>query len=336
MTCGLDWRARTLGTGALVLLIGLAGWGAAGHRAITLTALDQLPSAAPDWLREESTRRQIAFQSNEPDRWRGVGTKIMKQENNPNHYLDAEYLPEGMTLETMPELRYEFVARLVEARIATEGEGDRIEFDSEKVGLLPYAIAEHYAKLVSSFSTLRVLEAIDDPARADQLAAARANAIREMGQLSHFVADAAQPLHTTMHFNGWRGDNPEGFTTSQGFHADIDSRVVEHHALNVEGLRPYKRTVPTVAPHDAFAAGLALIRRAHDQVTPLYELERDGDLYGQAGKAFIGERMADGASTLAGLYWSAWLAAEPTPSAIADFKRYNSFREEEHWDADGP
>ena len=40
-----------------------------------------------------------------------------------------------------------------------------------------------------------------------------------MGVMGHYVGDGSQPLHTTVHFNGWVGDNPKGYTTKQTFHA---------------------------------------------------------------------------------------------------------------------
>ena len=43
-----------------------------------------------------------------------------------------------------------------------------------------------------------------------------------MGVMGHYVGDATQPLHTTKHYNGWVGDNPEGYTTSRKIHSWID------------------------------------------------------------------------------------------------------------------
>jgi hypothetical protein len=33
-----------------------------------------------------------------------------------------------------------------------------------------------------------------------------------MGWLGHYVADAAQPLHDSMHHDGWNGPNPKEYT----------------------------------------------------------------------------------------------------------------------------
>jgi len=313
--------------GALSLGV-LGGWGGVGHAAITKTAIDLLPDDAPPWLREASTMEQIAYQSNEPDRWRGTPRDALRHENSPDHYIDVELLvPMGMTLRTAPPMRYDFVmaiGRMERPVASAEGE-EREDLTPERIGLLPWAIAEHHAKLVSSMRTLRILEAIEDPARAHEMDAARANVIREMGQLSHFVADGAQPLHTTIHHHGWVGPNPEGYTTDYGIHSEIDTGVVERHALDHEGLTRYAGALRAIGASEADKreATLALIERSHAQLKPLYRMERAGLLREREGKAFIAGRMADAAATLAGLYDAAWRAAAPTPESIESFLTYN-------------
>jgi hypothetical protein len=47
-----------------------------------------------------------------------------------------------------------------------------------------------------------------DPAQVKQMLA---NDIAfYMGWVGHYVADAAQPLHNSMHHDGWSGPNPKG------------------------------------------------------------------------------------------------------------------------------
>jgi len=58
-----------------------------------------------------------------------------------------------------------------------------------------------------------------------------------LGVMGHFVGDGSQPLHTTMHFNGWVGDNPQGYTTDLKFHQWIDGGYfVRPAASDVEKL----------------------------------------------------------------------------------------------------
>src|SRR6202000_1834457 len=49
----------------------------------------------------------------------------------------------------------------------------------------------------------------------------------DIGYLSHFVGDGSQPLHVSVHFNGW-GDypNPPGYTPSRTLHSVFEGALV--------------------------------------------------------------------------------------------------------------
>ncbi|MEX2217813.1 MAG: hypothetical protein WD749_03555 [Phycisphaerales bacterium] len=319
--------------GALAAVAPALGWGARGHRTITRLALDGLGPELPAWVRDPEVVSRIAEQSNEPDRWRGTKLPAIGHELNPEHYIDVEDLePFGLALATLPQHRYEYFRAMVKAKL--EHPGRMAPYDPAKdpdrskewPGFLPYAIAEHFAKLQSSFHTYRVLEALDDPARAEHRLQARENAIYEMGILSHYVGDASQPLHTTRHHHGWVGPNPRGYTRENGFHSYVDSRIVEIHGLGYDALRPGMRYDATIDARDPWPGCIAFIQRSFDGVGPLYELEKSGELTRESGKAFIETRLRDSASTLAALYTAAWEAARPTDADIAAFIRYSEMR----------
>lgn len=333
-----------LATASLALL----GWGAPGHRTITQVAVALLPDDMPAWLRDPAMVDAAAYQSGEPDRYRGINSPVLAHENNADHYLDAELLARhGMTLKTLPHLRYEYVEQLVKTAggsVASgklpDGSPDPAAGVDEKsslnaalnpegvgVGMLPYAIAEHYAKLVCSFNTVRILEKLNDPKRAVQLSTARANVIFEMGQLSHFVGDAGQPLHLTIHHHGWVGPNPKGYTTDRKFHAHIDEGVVQKHHLGVEALIASKPTMTAIAPGLSWDAAIGLLERTYSRVEPLYELQKAGTLDKEPGKAFIATCMGDAAGVLSGLYHAAWIEAEASDKQVQDFVKYNMFGE---------
>jgi hypothetical protein len=289
--------------------------------------LDGLRADMPAYLREPGIRTRIAEQAVEPDRWRGTHTVAIAHEANPEHYIDVEDLaPYGLTLSGLPEYRYEFVRLIAIARDKNPDAFPPAAKDPDKTkdwpGFLPYAIAEHHAKLRSSFNTYRILEAVNDPAHAEQLEQARQNIISEMGLLSHYVGDAAQPLHTTRHHHGWVGDNPQGYTTDNGFHAYIDGKVVDAHGLDFDTLRP-GMVYDLHAEGGAWRAGLDEIGRSYAQVETLYRMRKDGTLEGREGKALISERLRDGARTLEALYASAWQASAPTPGEISSFIKYS-------------
>lgn len=334
-------RALIAAVAALVPITLALGWSAPGHRTITRLAVSLLPDDVPMWVRNADSAAIAAYQSNEPDRWRGTRTPALAHENNGDHYLDAELLTEhGLTLRTIPRLRYQYVDALIrtttqpgeDVASAPERRGV-VAFDQDKIGFLPYAIGEHYAKLVSSMNTARIIESLADPARAHQMDAARANVFCEMGQLSHFVGDAAQPLHSTIHHHGWVSENPHNYTTNPGFHRHIDGEIVALHALNLAGLEQYRTPMAQIRSDSVWEATIALIERSFDAVEPLYELEKSGELRAEKGKVCIAGRMADAASVLAGLYYRAWVEADPTENQIADFVKYNALAEEDGWAA---
>ncbi|MBI1850436.1 MAG: hypothetical protein HYR85_08845 [Planctomycetes bacterium] len=303
-------------------------WDGEGHRIVTTLALDALPKEAPAWMRDPAFVSRVAWESNEPDRWRGTSIVPMAHENSPDHYIDVEYLePLGLSLETLPPFRYEYLKAMV---LAKQKPNDRMmPYDPAKdadksrewPGFLPYSILEHYAKLSASFQTLRLLEKVGDRVKPEEMAMAHANVEVEMGLLSHFVGDAAQPLHTSKHFNGWAGANPNGYTTSRKFHEMIDGGVLAFHQLNVDSLRgkvelPQRAIADPKAPWNDV---IDEIRRSLGEVEPLYKLEKDGGLNEAAGKKLIVARLADGASMLAALYWGAWTSSAPTDEQVHDY-----------------
>ena len=312
-------------------------WDAHGHRTITRLAIDGFVTNAgaaaplPDWLTAESARAMVAYQSSEADRYRGTRSNYLGHENNPDHFLDVEDLTTfGLTLSTMPPLRYQYVAAMAVARHVHPDEhkphNPRLNptGDQEWPGFVAHAIAEHHAKLTSAFKSVRTLETLNDPARAHQLEMARANVLVHMGHLSHFVGDSAQPLHTTRHHHGWVGDNPNGYTTDRGIHAFIDGTILTIHGLSYDSLKDAAKFETRVDAGDPWRDILTYIQRSHDLVEPLYMLHKSGQLPQDPGKPFIAERLLDASSMLAALYTSAWNASTPTDKDVNDFVFYDT------------
>jgi len=311
-------------------------WNAHGHRTIARLAVDGLPTDMPSWLRDGDTVSRIAEQSCEPDRWRGTKRLVIGHELNTEHYLDVEDLDAfGLTLNTVPRLRYEYVKTMVLAKQAhpekfkSYDAAKDLEKSKEWPGFLLHGIDEHFALLQSSFNTLRVLEAIDESDTANKAARApaihqeRENVIHEMGILAHLIGDTSQPLHTTKHHHGWVGENPKGYTTDNGFHSYIDGKILEIHKLDFDALRPqltYKRHINPADPWDDV---VAYLQRSFDKLEPLYQLQKDGTLTKDEGKAFISERLGDASETLSALYAAAWQASKPTQSEITNFIKFN-------------
>jgi S1/P1 Nuclease len=324
------------------------GWDAHGHRTITLLALDSASIALSNdpartqlsFLFSDQGRRQAAYASSEADRYRGIRPPVgmfLAHEVNPDHYINIEDLEQfGLTLSTMPPLRNEYLRALV---VAKHEHPENIKPYNEKTdparqqewpGFVAHAMMEHYAKLTSAFRQVRVLEQLNDPARALQLETARGFVIGELGHLSHFVGDAAQPLHTTKHHHGWVGDNPQNYTTDRGFHAYIDGTILTIHQLDHPALAApvHKDEDPlkprTIDINNPWADVLAHLERSFAGVEPLYALQKSGALEQAPGKQFIAERLRDGGSMLGALIAGAWNAAEPTEKDVSDFIMYDA------------
>jgi hypothetical protein len=136
----------------------------------------------------------ITYNGYEPDRWREEVDSPMQIAQAPDHFLDSEYWGDIMTLESD---RYAFMKKLQEKKV-----------DLIVVGYVPYAIIENYGKLRNAFRQWRNART---PADRE---AARASAVYVAGVMGHYVGDGNQPMHMSVHFNGWADGypNPKNFT----------------------------------------------------------------------------------------------------------------------------
>ncbi len=297
-------------------------WDKAGHEIVTELAWQSLPESMPDWLRDPDVGKQLAYLSTESDRWRGQHHPCLDHINNLNHYLDIEHLtPYDLTLNTIPRFRREFLDHLAITRHEHPDRFEKYDRKRDKAytrktpGLLPYRIVELQWKLSASWTTLKTYELHRDLVTDDMMRYAKGTIIHTMGILSHYIADAAQPLHTTQHFNGWVGENPNRYTTSRKFHRFIDGGVIELHAITTATLTSKRRKPRKVPQADTWPAILQHIQTANDLVEPLYKLEKSGELREATGKAFIEDRLLDAADMLAAI----WTIAREN-AVIDDFR----------------
>lgn len=300
-----------------------------GHRVINLLALEALPAGFPAFIRTPAARERVAYLGGEPDRWRNTDEGTLKHVNAPDHFMDLEDLADyGMTVADLPPFRYAFAARLAVERarhperfpsISAESNLDRTK---EWVGFLPWSIAENYAKLESGFSALKAYQEAGTP---EEIQNAQESILYVMGTMGHYVGDAAQPLHTTRHFNGWVGENPRGYTTSRGFHAWVDGGyLTKRGGLDFSTLKGALTAAASRGRSGSESAkGAPVFDRAveflveqHQQVEPLYHLDQekklssDGPL-GHEGIPFFQRQVVTGARFLAELWVRAWQDAPP-------------------------
>jgi hypothetical protein len=321
-----------------VLAFNAGAWDYEGHHAINELALASLP---PDFGIEltPALKGRIEFLAGEPDRWRNVSDLPLKHFNGPDHYVDLEDLKlYGLTPETLPIMRYDFVADIALARAAHPDRFPPIDPDKdadhtrELDGFLPWAITEYYEKLKSDFSTLKTLKQYGGTP--EEVANAQADCVYVMGVMGHFVGDGSQPLHTTVHFNGWVGDNPNGYTTRTTFHAWIDGGYFKKTGgIKVDALvgkiQPATRIANAADPEAFFRDVVAYLVEQNKFVEPLYEMDKNGQLAGDGDKGmealpFLDGQLVKAGQMLGNIWLTAWLEAQEDPYLEKQLEQRNA------------
>jgi hypothetical protein len=325
----LKWFALAAVSGAFAFNAG--AWDYEGHHAINELALASLPKDFGGFELTPALKGRIEYLAGEPDRWRNIGDLPLKNFNGPDHYIDLEDLKLfGLTPETLPMMRYDFAADIAKARAAHPEKFPPIDPDKdadhtrELDGFLPWAITENYEKLKSDFSSLKAFRQYGGTP--EEIANAQADCIYVMGVMGHYVGDGAQPLHTTVHFNGWVGDNPKHYTAGPVtgmertfIHAWIDGGYFRATGgIKVDALigkiQPATRISNADQPNGMFKAAVNYLVEQNKFVEPLYEMEKNGQLTGAAGKGMDGRPFLEGQLVKAGqmlgnIWLTAWLEA---------------------------
>ena len=283
-------------------------WGSTGHRIIGEVAMRALPDDLPGFLRSRKAARDVGELSREPDRSKGAG-KLHDSDRDPGHFVDLD--EQGRILGGPP------MAPLAATRAEYETQLRLAGLDQWKAGYLPYAIVDRWQQLAMDFAYWRVLRAAErNPAwKAHRAWFVRdrirreALIMKDIGELSHFVADGSQPLHVTAHYNGW-GDypNPNGYTQAKvhsPFEGDLVRATVTADTVAAK-LAPLRISDLPIEEQVA-----AYLTTTGGYVIPFYELEKAGGLSpgDSRGPAFATDRMAAGASQLRDLIVEAWQAS---------------------------
>lgn len=287
-------------------------WGATGHEFVSGLAAEAFPEELPAFLRTPAAAADIAVFGRELDRSKGSGNPH-DRDRDPGHYvhIDDDGLVAGaMPLEALPITREAYDTAL-RARGTTQ-------YDT---GYMPYAIVDGWQQLVKDFGYWRAASvgaktAVSEADRAwfdaDRQRRERL-IIRDLGVWSHYDGDASQPLHVTVHFNGWGNHpNPRDFTSSKTLREDYQSTFVRARINRADVKRE-------VAPYRACTCTIwdrmrAVILESHRAVIPFYELEKQGAFKGdaRAGIAFTNTRLASGASAVRDMVVDAWRASATT------------------------
>ncbi|MES3034325.1 MAG: nuclease [Gemmatimonadota bacterium] len=275
-------------------------WGEAGHRITAQAAVAALPTDMPQFFREAGP--QLAYLNPEPDRWRAREESqrdpALEGATAPDHFLDLELIPAASRAGALAARdRYAFADSLRAHRV-----------DPATAGALPFAIVEVTQRLRVAFRLWR--KAPNDTERRW----IEARIINDAGILGHYVADGSNPAHTTIHYNGWVGANPNGYATDNRFHGRFESAFVQTR-VKLADVQPQVSAPPqeltVLRP-----AVVTYFLRTHADVERLYQLDKaspfNATQQGDAHKAFAVERLVAGATMLRDLWWTAWVTSAPS------------------------
>ena len=271
------------------------GWGSEGHVYVNQVAAENLPSDVPAFLR--SAVAELAYLGPEPDRWRDSDDPALKSAQEPDHYIDLERLD---WLNAFPQGRYQFYQRLYEKRAQAKDHPD--DYLPEHVGMQPYIVMEIFDRLTTAFEEYRRLHNRDEAT-----SFVEHDIIFYAGWLGHYVADGSQPLHTTIHYNGWVGPNPNGYVTRGGIHSEFETAYVARNIGAGDFRDLIHRPEHMTAPFDAY---LRYLRSSNSLVERVYQLEKAGgfrDTGSPEAYDFTTHRLGAGSQMLVDLWYTSWL-----------------------------
>ena len=277
---------------------GAFGWGRDGHMMINRLAVRNLPADVPAFLRNGSATDMMVFLGPEPDQWKTPQAEAeLSSEQSADHFIDLEWAD---LLAPLPKKRYDFI-RLMDA---DQAKFAKLKLTPENIGMLPWQVEEVYQRLkVGMWEYRKAIAANQDTAPMEKAIVFYA------GWLGHYVADGSQPLHTTIQYNGWTGENPHGYTTEHRIHAQFESTYVKTNIKDIDIQPLIASSAPKLLTNE-WIDYLAYIHRSNGMVETLYGLEKAGGFTGAGtteGKAFTDERLAAGAIELRNMIYTAWV-----------------------------
>ncbi|MBD5604155.1 MAG: S1/P1 Nuclease [Candidatus Eremiobacteraeota bacterium] len=298
---------------ALLLAAATAGpasaWGGVGHTMISRAGARAFPATLPAFVRTDAAVDEIASLGPELDRSKDAGA-THDRDLDTGHYLDIG--DDGkvfgvVDLSALPATREAYDSAL-------RGAGS----DEYKAGYLPYALIDGWQQIAKDFAIWRIDDAALKSSSTQDRAWFTADralretlTLRDIGIWSHYVGDASQPLHITVHFNGWGAyPNPNGYSQSHTLHADFETRFVDAHATLDAVTAAMAPVRPSTAPIATLVGTYLAASASH--VVPLYDLDKAGAFANATPDAvtFVDARLADGAAEFRDLVVDAWHASD--------------------------
>jgi len=304
----------------LALALGAVGpadaWGAFGHRIISAVAVATLPDSVPGFLRTPEARAEIRVLGPEADNLRRAGPAF-DGDRDAAHYLDLE--DDGTVQHAVPLANLPATRGAYETALRARGRSPDDKPTQWDAGYLPYEIIAGWEQVTRdlAFWRLDVYGETHAATAADRDAFTAARKLREtltlrdIGYWSHFVADGSQPLHVSVHYNGWGNyPNPHNYSNSKTIHARFETAFVNAHAseaLVAPRVGPY---VAGTGPFPARVSTYLLATNSH--MEQVYQFEA-ADAFTRGtpdAVTFTLDRIADGARALRNWIVDAYAASE--------------------------
>lgn len=288
-------------------------WGTKGHTMINRLAAAALPAQLPAFVRTPQARAEIAYLGPDLDRLKGSG-QSWDSEHDPGHFLD---LNDNGTIGTTVSIR-----NLPPTREAYDTALRAGHTDQYHAGYLPYSLLDGWEQLREDFAYWRVDNYLAAHGRSAQARnrAARDRAVdqqvvlRDIGVWGHFVGDACQPLHVTVHFNGWGNfPNPNGYSESKTLHERFESGFVnkyesQNRVAALVGADTMGTPTTLLTQPAAMNLIVSYLLATSRTVPELYRIEKTNGFANGSAQAvtFTAARLAAGASELRDLVVLAW------------------------------
>jgi hypothetical protein len=306
------WSALACALALTVLPRAAFAWGYVGHTMINRLAAENLPENVPAFVRTPAAVDEIATLGPEEDRIKGAG-RSWDDDNDPGHYLDI-----GDDGTVAGVVRLDALPLDMQAYADALGKAGTNPY---RMGYVPYTIMDGFERVRQDFAIWRVDDYLathaTTPAARSEFAKDRAVhevlVLRDIGDWGHFVGDGSQPLHITVHFNGWGNyTNPNNYTTEH-IHSPFETAFVNKYAkiADVRAAMPMvKLGIPDHLLSQEEIASLVggYLSDTSKQVEPLYKLWGAQAFQNGSPEAikFTDEQLARGASMLRQLIFLAY------------------------------
>ncbi len=298
-------------------------WGHTGHVMISTIAMQNLPTEVPLFLRTAAAVQEIGELGAEADISKSTGEvtsgvypnvrtafTIHDNERDAGHFIDIDEAGKvlgGPNFSPLLSGRRDFDTA---SRAFTVNGFPLTQYS----GYLPYNMVDQWQQIRKDFAWIRAYtKAITTATSASdrnffryQLQLRQKLTIRDIGYWSHFMGDASQPMHVSIHFNGWGNyPNPNNYTT-QPIHSRFEGVFVKNF------ISPAAVSAAMYSYTDCLCTNevrvVQYLLRSVGQIEPLYQTA-GADLYQTAVPAevsFVTQRLAAGASEMRDQIVDAW------------------------------